>query len=160
MVTAVVREGLPLSIELYESEDPFTDPDLDWGYIDQAARQAASILDSTAAGVVAEVNYQPGDGTRYALVIVPVLAMEPVSGRVVDGQSWSPWAVEGVDRDEHAFLVCHVDGMSYPVRLGRRERDLAASYIGEHWKLPATSAVSVAVFLRAVSWHLNQLEGR
>jgi len=145
---------LPESIKIYEGERSSVDPDLAFAYIAEVAKDTATILTGERPWGVAEIAYQPGDGTRYNLVIVPLTLMAYARPRVANGRIWERHAVSGIDYDGHGYLVCLVDGHCYPLRLGDRGV-LAASYIAEHWKLPDVSAVSVALLLRAISHELD-----
>lgn len=162
----------PPSITTYDAEvralgfDPSAELDLE--YVDAVAADLAAIL---AAGRVAEAAYQPGDGTCYRLVIVPLAALKAAQPRVKDGQVWQRHAVAGMKRrdggDDGAdgdgfyeptgYLVCQVENSCYPIRLEGRGPDsgLAAGYLAEKWNLGFPSAVAVAVLLRAVCYHLD-----
>jgi hypothetical protein len=146
----------PPSIEIYEVEQQqgWVHDELDLGYIDQAARD---IAESLARDVPAEVAYQPGDGTFYGLVIVPLRILETARPRVVNGVEWDRHACRGMgaEYERTGYLVAHVDHRSYAIRLGGRMGDIASSYIAEHWDLPLVSACSVAILLRAVNYHLD-----
>lgn len=166
----------PASIEIhdYEREQRLVDPQLDLGYIDGAAADVAAILHRDRRP--AEVCYQPGDGTRYPLVFVPLTVLGTARPRVKRGEEWERHAVAGVARpdrtdpapaadfyDPHAYLVVWVDHAAYPLRLGDRGV-LAASYVCEHWKTGGrgadqldSSAVSLALLFRAISHHLDRL---
>lgn len=160
----------PDSILTYETEVASLGFDvaseLDLEYVDAVASDLARIL---AGGGVAEACYQPGDGTRYALVIVPLASLRAAQPRVKDGNVWERHAVSGMKRrdggddggdgsefyDPSGFLVCRVEGSCYPLRLWGRGGDLAAGYIAEHWDVGYPSAISIAVLLRAVAYHLD-----
>lgn len=154
---------LPPSIDIYNSEREYMHDGLDLAYIAATAKEGAKIL----ATDVLEVAYQPGDGTYYGLVIVPLASLVHTQPRVKKGIFWQRHAVHGQmrrgaeDREpgvdfyaDNSYLVCWVENTCYPLRLGDHD-DLAASYIDEKWKLGPTSAVSVALFLRALSYELS-----
>ncbi len=154
--------ALPASIQLYDTEREYLDPDLDFPYIDEAARDAAYFLADEAP---VEVNYQPGDGTRYALVLVPLRSLFSARPRVKDGTSWGRHSIDGMGHrpavapadyyDPNGYLVTWVANASYPFRLGGRDGHLAASYVTEHMKTTMTSGCSIALLLRSISYHLD-----
>lgn len=167
---------LPASIEIYDAErkQGWVDPELDFEYIDRVAEDTAVIL-SRMIRASAEICYQPGDGTRYPLVIMPLQNLYATNPRVVDGASWGRHAVSGIhNRDigkavnddldgedhygEEGFLISWVEHSCYPVRLRRRVPDLAADYVAEHWKTSTTSACSLAILFRAIAFHIDRLE--
>lgn len=159
---------LPASITQYETEAAYTDPELDYAYIDGVASDISYAL---RRGASAETAYQPGDGTRYGLVLAPLATLVRVRPRIVDGRAWDSAAVSGMSGgpqpgdtietlnlrpyDQNGYLLSWLEHASYPIRLGDRHNILAASYIEEHWKTTTTSAVSIALLLRAISWHLD-----
>jgi hypothetical protein len=154
----------PASITIYDAERAYADDRLDFAYIDEVACEAAYYLEDATP---TEVNYQPGDGTRYPLVIVPLRALFSAPPRVVDGTAWGRHAVDGMGHspavaaadyyDPTGYLVTWVGHASYPFRLGERGNVLAADYVDEHMGKPgAASAVSLAVLFRAISYHLDQ----
>lgn len=148
------------SIDKWEAEERerLYDPDLDLAYVDQAAHDVADVLTRTVLS--AEVCFQPGDGTRYPLVFVPVVALVAARPRVVDGREWATRAVEGLgDYDRNAFLVAWVEGACYPLRLGGRHgMGLAASYVAEHWKTTMGSGATLALLFRAVAFYLDRYD--
>ncbi len=153
----------PESIEIWDGEraEHLVDRGLDYDYIDGAAQAIATAL---RLGIPVEVNYQPGDGTRYKMVLVPLRGLVTAPERIVDGRPWGKHAIDGMKNPDHTcdldfydprgYLLSFVDGDSYPIRLGDRG-DLSHDYIGSHWKLPDVSAVSVAILLRATSFYLD-----
>lgn len=151
--------GLPESIDIWDSEASLVDPELDLMYVDRVALDIAAILE---CGDVAEAAYQPGDGTFYGIVLVPLRSLFAARPRVKDGRTWQQHAVSGMGATgqpgyvHDGYLLTLVENVSYPIRLGNRGRDLAADYIAEHWKLPGASAVSVVLLLRAISHHLDR----
>lgn len=166
--------ALPESIDIYETERDagLVHEDLDWPYIDGVATDVAAILASPGASGVAEVCYQPGDGTRYPLVFTPLRKLQHARPRTWNGQTWERHAVSGMasaDRaddavtgaefyDPRGYLVSRVEGASYPIRLGGGRGHLAASYVGEHWNARGSSACALAILFRAVSFYLNRWE--
>ena len=156
-------QPLPDSIVIWDIEREYVDPELDLAYIAGAAQDSAAIL---SAGHTLEINYQPGDGTRYGLVIVPLAHMEYARPRVKDGIPWGRHAVSGVSRraahaadnaadyySPDSYLVCWVDHACYPLILGSNNV-IASDYIAEHWKPSLASAVSLALLLRAINFEL------
>jgi hypothetical protein len=160
-------ESPAITIYDVEREQGWVDWDLDLEYIDAVAYQIALFL---ADGVPAEAAYQPGDGTFYGLVFTPLRALHSGRPRVVDGVTWDRHAVRGMknrggdDSAEHGaafydlngYLLSWLDHACYPIRLGGGRGDLASSYIGEHWRTSPVSAVSIAVLLRAIDYHLDK----
>lgn len=163
----------PPSIETYEAEARYTDPDLDYEYIDAAAQDIARSLRS---GRPAEVAYQPGDGTFYGLVFVTLTDLVRARPRFVEGRPWDACAVRGMlgsildpmlaDEDAvvelnlrkyvtNGYLVSWVEHGCYPLRLGDGRGTLASDYVGEHFQTSETSAASLAILFRAISWHLD-----
>lgn len=156
---------------VYEAEREHVDPDLDFLYIDGLAQDLAGLL---AAKAVAECVYQPGDGTRYPLVFVPLLALRHGRGLELEGREWEHHAVGGMKAnsaeavpddapgsrwyDPAGYLICWVDHADYPLRLGGRgHKSLAGDYVGDKWKTTAVSAVSLALLFRAISIHLDRI---
>lgn len=149
-------------IDRWEGEERYYHEDLDLGYIAGAGFDLARAL---SRGTAAEIAYQPGDGTFYGLVFVPLAYVETAAPRVVNGASWDRHACRGVlSPDAHgayfyapnAFLIAWLDHATYPVRLGNRGRELAVSYVAEHWQTSIVSAGSLALLFRAVSWYLDR----
>lgn len=168
-----MTEPLPSSIVLYDGEADYQHPELDLLYIDGVAADVAATLHDREC---AEVCYQPGDGTRYGLVFVPLRSLVPARARVKNGQEWDRHSCGGmIDTTEarihgladinrlpylaNGYLVARVEGNAYPVRLGGRgpRPDIVMPYVAEHWGAHGVSAVSVAILLRAVSVHLDRL---
>ena len=168
-----MTEPLPASIVLYDGEADYQHPDLDLLYIDGVAADVAATLHDREC---AEVCYQPGDGTRYGLVFVPLRSLVPARARVKDGQEWDRHSCGGmVDASaarinfaadinrlpylENGYLVARVEGGAYPIRLGGRgsRPDIVMPYVAEHWSAHGASAVSIAILLRAISVHLDRL---
>lgn len=149
----------PASITAYETEALWQHSDLDLAYIDAVGNDLARLL---RLGKPVEVNYQPGDGTRYPLVFVPLRDLASARPRVKDGVEWERHAVSGMGAaasggyDRGGYLVSWVEHGCYPIRLGDRGI-LAASYVGAHWDCHGTSAVSLALLFRSVSWWLDHL---
>lgn len=149
-----VVEGPIVKWEAEERERLYS-PGLDLDYISSTAKQIALAMDEDQ---VSEASYQPGDGTRYALVFVPLMAIKyRAPARVKDGRAWGDKAVDGLLYDHGCALVCWVDGPCYPLRLVDRSVDLAASYVAEHWKTTQVSGATLALLFRAVAWHLEEL---
>lgn len=159
----------PSSILTYPAEDEYLHRDLDLPYVDALALDLARIL---SAGQVAEASYEPGDMTRYRLVIVPLSALRAGQARVSPrGSVGNRHAVVGMKRSggddggngaafyaDHAYLVC-VGDRSYPMWLEPAGgAGIAADYVASNFDLPATSAVSVAILLRAVCAHLDGVQ--
>lgn len=141
----------PESITMYPGEEDRYEPDLNFGYIDQTAHDVALVLDRTVLS--AEVDYQPGDGTRYPLVFVPLAAMTPAN------DDHGGRAIKGVKYDRGMFLVCWVEHPCYPLRLaGRGGSDIAADYVSEKWKTSSGSAVSLALLFRGVAYYLDRFD--
>ena len=160
---------LPPEIEIHEAEQRFVDPGLDFPYIVGLAEDIAGLLHDRS---VAECVYQPGDGTRYPLVFVPLTVLQHGRGRTVGGRTWEHHAVSGMaapgrDRDDvpgyryydsAGFLIAWIDHGVYPLRLGGRgSKPLAHEYVMEHWGAPTASAVSLALLFRAISTRLDKL---
>lgn len=161
-------ETLPESIQLYEAESRLVAPDLDFDYIDGLASDLADILQTS----VAECVYQPGDGTRYPLVITPLFMLRHGRPRVKDGSVWEQHAISGVRApnaadgdqgfafyDTTGFLVSWIEHAAYPIRLGGGRGTLAASYVAEHWDAGQGSGATLAILLRAISHHLDRWAG-
>lgn len=155
------------AIQVWESEREagYVHPDLDLDYIDGLAADLASILQTE----VAEAVYQPGDGTRYPLVIVPLAIVRAGRPRVKNGVAWERHAASGMvgmdarEREaedgsgyygEGGYLVSWVERTCYQTRL--QNRDLAAVYVAEHWGCSLVSACSLAILLRAVGHYLDK----
>lgn len=76
---------------------------LDQRYVRQVARDVAQAVRD---GVPIEVCFQPGDGTRYDLLFVPVHELRAARGRAVEGQSdWDHRCAFGVSRHVGATVV-------------------------------------------------------
>lgn len=147
----------------YESEKQWRHPNLDLPYVLGVATDLAELLEDGAA----EVAYQPGDGTFYGLVFLPLLNMAPARPRVVDGIEWETRAIRGMFRgdgkrahfedleplayDPDGYLVAWVEHAVYPLSLARGRSDLAATYVAEKFNTTLTSAVSLAVLFRALA---------
>lgn len=149
-----------------DSEREFLHPGLDLSYVDALGADLARILRN---GDVAEAAYQPGDGTRYSLVIVPLSTFRAGQPRVYNGSVWERHAVSGMKRpggddggDGSGFyadgghLLCFSEKRCYPVWLAAgEERSLAAGYLADHLDLPPVSAVSIVILLRAICVHMG-----
>lgn len=151
----------PASIITYEVELAhfrYTE-DLDYLYVDGVGQDVAAIL---LAGHPAEVAFQPGDGTFYGLVFLPLNSLRAARPRVVRGAEWERHAVRGMGNvsangyGADGFLVSYVEHACYPLRLGERGT-LAATYIEEHWNTNGASAVTLAILFRSISWWLDNL---
>lgn len=156
--------ALPESIEVWDGEraEQLVDPHLDFDYIDTVAADVAAYLVTRDP---VEANYQPGDGTRYKLVFTPLKGIGAASGRTVDGRQWGRRAIDGMSDPEHpdyydpsGCLLSFVEGGCYPIRLGERRNCLSSEYVAEHWKQTSVSAVSIAILLRAISYHLDRFK--
>lgn len=156
---------IPESLVIYEHEHAFLSPEIDLRYIDEAANDIAAII---AHHGVAEIAYQPGDGTFYGLVFVPLQLLEYARPRVKDGFPWDRHAVRGMKRagakaadgggeyyGRDGFLISYLDHASYPLRLRRDGEVISADYVAEHWNAKGASAVSLALLFRAVAHHLG-----
>lgn len=148
----------------------WVDEGLDFDYVDHVGADVASTL---ANDEVAEVAYQPGDGTYYGLVFVPLRLLRSARPRVKDGRAWERHAVRDmfaplavVERrhgsaydprayDPNGYLIVWVEHAAYPLQLGDRGT-LAASYVAEHWNTSPVSACSLAILFRAVSHYLDK----
>lgn len=147
-----------------EQAEGWYHPDLDLDYIDGVAGDVAQAL---RMGATAEACYQPGDGTRYGLVFVPLRAMTTARGRVKDGVAWDVHAVSGVSQyddvaeeyryEEGAVLIAWAEHSAYPLRLDGRGGDaVAGGYVAEHWcDGNMVSGCSLALLFRTISWHLD-----
>lgn len=150
----------PASIEVWEDEKGYVCEGLDLDYIDGVA---ADLADSLFVGASAEACYQPGDGTRYSMIFVPLRSLQTARPRVKDGREWQSRAVDGMgDKtggyDERGYFVSITDHACYPIRLGPgRTNLLASTYVAEHWKQNRTSSVSITILFRAVAYHLDRL---
>lgn len=135
-------------------------PDLDLEYIEGAGADIASIL--LDDGACAEIAYQPGDGTFYGLVFVPLRSLVPARPRVKDGRVWEQRAARGMFDDavghkqynQQGYLVAWVENAVYPIHLGDRGV-IAANYVAEHWNTSPCSAHSLALLFRTVSHFLS-----
>lgn len=154
----------PASIVTYDVEERWLDEDLDLPYIDAAAAHIAGLLHT---GATVEVAYQPGDGTRYPLVFVPLASLRATPGRVFRGEEWERHAVSGMsDRNDDptadgayyygdtGYLIVWVEHGSYPLRLKGRGH-LDSGYVASHWNAPEQSAVSLALLFRAIACYLD-----
>lgn len=147
----------PASIITYETEDPFLHPDLDYDYIDGVAEDIARALRNSFS---IDTAYQPGDGTFYGLAFTPLRTIVQARPRTKDGREWEILSCRGVSDGNRyeptAVLVSWVENGAYPIRLGGRTSDLAASYVGEHLGTKGTSAVSISILLRAIDHHITR----
>lgn len=143
----------PNSIQVWEAEKRETHQNLDFGYIDRTAAEAARLLVDRAP---VEVNYQPGDWTRYGLFIFGLAGTSVVTVARKPDLSFS--AVDGISRDGSWFMVCRQDDGCYPFQLAAGGwKGLAASYVaGRITKGNAMSGVSVTLLLRAIGYHIDQ----
>jgi hypothetical protein len=97
---------------------------LDAAYVREVAKAVASAL---ADGAPVEVAFQPGDGTRYDLVFVPVQALRTAPPRrTTSGVEWDDRAALGVSRHVGAAVVSWVGH-------GAHGLDLAVGgFVGEY----------------------------
>lgn len=174
--------GADPSIVVHEAERELLHPDLDFRYITQAASEiAATLAPGEPFAGVAECCYQPGDGTRYPLVFVPLALLVPTRGRIADGREWERNACAGMfNRDDDAaalaeaaergilaaphrtyvangYLVVRVEGAAYPLALGGRSSLVGADYVAEHWNARGSSALTLAILFRAIGYHLDAI---
>lgn len=165
------QTDLPESITVYEGENEYLDGDLDYAYVDALAADMADLLQTS----VAECCYQPGDGTRYPLVIVPLFMLRHGRPRVVEGTEWERHAVSGISHPDidvknyrqaqtrvgadyyhpNGYLISWVEHACYPLRLGDRGI-LTGDYVGDHWGTSISSGVALAILFRAISHHLDR----
>lgn len=159
-----VPQETPIIMFDSEREEGWYAEDLDLDYIDAAA---GDIAQAFRMGAPAEACYQPGDGTRYGLVFVPLTALTTARPRVKDGIKWDVHAVSGAsvfdtDTEEYRYkptdaLVIWVEHAAYPLQLDRRNGDsVAGSYVAEKWTGGnMVSGCSLALLFRTISWHLD-----
>ena len=143
---------------LLDAEREYVHPDLDYDYVWSVAGKMAR---SIRAGHPVECAYQPGDGTRYGIVIVPLDLLKRVqaSGGGTAGSvrlaslimepAFSGWDYDG------AHLVVIAEHGSAVVKLGHVYYYLVMDYLG--YSHSACSAVSVALLLRAVAARIGEL---
>lgn len=174
------QAALPASIVLYDQEEHHRSDELALDYIDAVAAETAGIL---ARGEAAEIMLQPGDGTAYGIVIVPLRILNRVQPRIAESglvcnsaamggmlsssrvhQLGAKHGIEGLNElpyIEDGYLVSFVDSRytSYPIRLGKgRGRDLVADYVDKSWAMQSVeSSITIAVLLRAISYYLAEL---
>lgn len=79
--------------------------ELDWPYVEAVAEDVAAAL---WEGAPMEACFQPGDGTRYDLVFVPLQGIAAAPPRVKDGETWSRTVAAGIDRDRGTALVAYL----------------------------------------------------
>lgn len=99
-----------------------------------------------------EVCYQPGDGTHYALLFVPLDRRLPVIGAPGGGTGGFPpshgWG--GVLKDPPdrllAYWIQHGRGLQFA-----HDQYLDPSWIEQHFPAPGASVVALAVLLNLVS---------
>lgn len=154
----------------YERDERLVDPHLDFPYIAGLASDIAALLHTRS---VAECAYQPGDGTSYRLVFVPLVVLQHGRGHEYRGRTYDHHAVAGMANperpgdespgyryyDPRGYLICWIDNAVYPLRLGDRSAEtITYPYIQKHWKSPGSSAVALAVLFRAISIHLDRLD--
>lgn len=156
--------ALPESIKISDIERDYVHSNLDFAYIDEAAQDAAAIL---SARGVAELAYQPGDRTRYNLVLVPLTLLEYARPRIVDGEVWDRHAFEGMgDASAGTFggeayygqdgYLLVINDSAYPVRLGGDGHWYSPTYLSEKWSIPSpTSAVSLMLIIHAIDHYLR-----
>lgn len=118
--------------------------ELDLGYVDIVATEIRAILDD---GRLAEIDYQPGDGTRYPMTLIPLGVAEKIG-------DWVAWP--GTEYRTGVLVALGGSfGRCYAVNLlGRHPKDyLHYSYVAEHWfgRDGGASAVAVALLLEAVA---------
>lgn len=137
-----------------DRKDGLVDAALDFDYIRETAAFVAAAL---ADNRVCEANYQPGDGTRYPLVFVPLASVLSAPARIVNGRDWGTRAINGVAMDEvgrydHGWaLVSLVGSESYPIRLSDRTLALTSSYVAEKWNQTGVGSASLAILLRSIA---------
>lgn len=162
----MIPQDTPIIMLDTEVKDGYYDPGLDHDYIDGAAGDIAQAL---RMGATAECCYQPGDGTRYGLVFVPLRAMTTARPREKDGVKWDALAVSGMARlnrnvdppeyeyDEGGVLIVWVEHSAYPLKMdGRGGDQVAGGYVEEKWAGGnKVSAGSLALLFRTISWHLD-----
>lgn len=135
-------------LERWEIEEHRYTEEIDWPYVLAVASDVALTL---REGSPAELAFQPGDGSRYALVFVPLWRLVPARPRIFEGKPWSKIAVDGVSPREGAALICQVEGgPSYPLRLHPRGV-LSIDYVAEHWGATGASAVILTALFRGVA---------
>jgi hypothetical protein len=144
-------------------------PQLDYDYIAQCAEDIAADLSDGCA----EVAYQPGDGTFYGLVFVPLMQLVPARPRVKDGVAWEARAIRGMfgysgqmayfenvvvpAYDRYGFLIAWVEHAAYPLALGPGTSEgIAATYVAEHWNTTPVSATSLAILFRGIAAELEK----
>jgi hypothetical protein len=154
---------------IYEAERDldWVHPDLDLDYIEGVGSDVAAALQ---ADEIPEVAYQPGDGTFYGLVFVPLRLLVPARPRVKDGRTWEshairgmlahsfigpPLAINALEYRRDGYLIVWNERSAYPLHLGDRGF-LAASYVAEHWNTSSVSAHSLALLFRTVSHYLDK----
>lgn len=168
------------SIHILEVESRYVDPGLDFDYIDGVARDVAAALSGAVLSRrPCEVAYQPGDMTFYGLVFLPLGMLATARPRVSDGRPWDAHAVRGMlDSNRAAIgqldagqvgmnalpyrsdgvLVCWLERGCYPLRFGNDRSAVSSDYVAEHFsaeKIGLTSAVSLALLFRAISFHMS-----
>lgn len=120
--------------------------ELDGEYVRDVALWVARSL---RVGLPIGAAFQPGDGTRYDLVFLPVQGLQHAPGRVVRGEPWPAETDFGISREPGtAFVAWYRNGSSgFDFRSGGFE----PIYLGEIFDTTAGSACTIAVLFNAIA---------
>lgn len=156
---------MPPSIQVWPDESGRLAHDgLDYGYIDGVARYVA---ESLANGLTVEACFQPGDMTRYNLIFVPLVDLATAPPRVKNQEPWEQHAIPGIRRNRDTTDATSARRY-YPdagtlvqwIDFGALVLDLSATpgytsdYTAQKFNTTITSGCTLAILLRAITWHL------
>lgn len=120
---------------------------LDEDYVRQTAGAVAAAL--RGQGEPIGVAFQPGDGTRYDLVFVPVQNLRHAPGRVKNGETWGAAPELGISREPGTALV------SWPrhgaIGLDLRTGGFEPVYLLELFDTTLGSACTLAILFEAIA---------
>lgn len=157
-------EALPVSIRIPPEEQHLPWDRLDYVYIDAVARYVANCL---VDKVSVEACYQPGDGTCYNLVFVPLVGLATAPPRHSDTNvPWEQHAVKGVaahrdvrdfqaSRNFYAPTACLVTWVGYTSIAINFPINMTADYTGQKFTTSIVSGFALAVLLRAIGFHME-----
>jgi hypothetical protein len=127
---------------------------LDAVYVNRVAQEVAASLKASRP---IEAAFQPGDGTHYGLVFVPLVSLASARPRVWEHGVGDLHACRGMRYEPCATLVVWVEHGAYPFLLDGRRSFIADDYVAENLCPNAgpASAAALAILLRAIADRLS-----